>query len=149
MNTILVIDDDQMILDMLKDFEGQGFQVETATRAQEGWDKFIKSSPFLVISDQMLPDAKGIEILQKIKEYDPQTKVLVITGFGEIKDAVKAMELGAMNYLTKPVDLLELKILVNQAREFSSVTKERDLHRKKLAVQVKTRWEPLLLIPRV
>ena len=145
MNTILVIDDYPEIRDLLKEFfEQEGFVIELAARADEGWKKFVETNPVVVILDQMLPDAKGIELLQKMKEYNPQINVIIITAYGKIKDAVRAMELGAMNYLTKPVNLQELKILVRQAMRLSTIIKERDHHRKKLQVRVKGRWTPML-----
>lgn len=145
MNTILVIDDYQEIRDLLKEFfEQEGFVIELAARADEGWKKFVETNPVVVILDQMLPDAKGIELLQKMKEYNPQINVIIITAYGKIKDAVRAMELGAMNYLTKPVNLQELKILVHQAMRLSTIIRERDHHRKKLQVRVKGRWTPML-----
>ncbi len=145
MKTILIIDDFEMERTQLKEFlEKEGLFVETAERADEGWKKFVATHPFLVLLDQILPDGKGIEILKRMKEYDSNVNIMIITAFGNIKDAVKAMELGAINYLIKPVDLQELKILINQAIHLSSLIKERDHHRKKLQVQVKGRWTPLL-----
>ena len=74
-----------------------------------------------VITGQILPDTKGIEILKKIKRHVPETQVIIITGYGEVKDAVNAMELGAVNYLLKPIDLQELKILVQRALKLTSL----------------------------
>ena len=145
MNTILIIDDDEMIRDLLKNFfEEAGFVVELAARADQGWERFLETNPFVVIVDQILPDEHGTELLKRMKKYDPHVHVIIITGYGEIKDAVRAMESGAMHYLTKPISLPELKVYVDQAVHFSRIIKERDHHRKKLQVQVKGRWTPLL-----
>ena len=145
MYSILVIDDDESIRKMLEAFfEGEGLSVTLAANGSEGWRKFLQTSPLVVIVDQLLPDARGIEILGKIKKHIPDTQVIIITGYGEIKDAVKAMELGALNYLVKPIDLQELKILVQQALKFASITKERDHYREQIEVHVRGRVAPIL-----
>jgi two-component system response regulator AtoC len=145
MNTILIITDDEMIQNLLKTyFEEEDFRVEVAQNADEGWKKFLKTNPFVVILDQMLPDAKGRDILKRMKQHNSQTSIIIVTAYGQIKDAVRAMELGAMNYVTKPINLKELQLLVNQALRLSAIISERNLHRKKLQVLVKKQWTPLL-----
>ncbi len=145
MHTILIIDDDESIRKMLEVFfEGEGLSVMLAASGSEGWQKFSRTTPPVVIVDQILPDARGIEILRKIKKHSPETQVIIITGYGEIKDAVKAMELGALNYLLKPIELQELKILVQQALRLTSITKERDRYREQMEVHVRGRVAPIL-----
>ncbi len=145
MYTLLIIDDDESIRTMLETFfEGEGLSVSLAANGAEGWKKFLETDPPIVITDQILPDTRGIEVLGKIKRHNPETQVIIITGYGEVKDAVKAMELGASNYLVKPIDLQELKILVQQALRLTSIKKERDHYREKMEVHVKGRVAPIL-----
>lgn len=145
MYSILIIDDDEAIRKMLKIFfEEEGYVVSLTANGIEGWQKFVQINPPVVITDQVLPDTRGIELLKKIKRHASETQVLIITGYGEVKDAVKAMELGAVNYLLKPIDLQELKILVQRALELTSIKKERNHYREKMEVQVKGRVAPML-----
>lgn len=145
MNSILIIDDDESIRKFLTIFfDDQGYVVDSATNGTEGWQKFIQMNPMIVILDQVLPDVKGIDLLIKMKEYDPDINVIIITGYGEIKDAIQSMERGALNYLLKPVDLNELKVLVKQVERHFTIKRERDFHRRKLQVLVKGKMVPLL-----
>ncbi len=143
--TILVIDDDESVRILLTElFEADGYSVASAANGTEGWEKFKSLNPFLVILDQFLPDMRGIDLLGKLKEFDPETNVIIITGYGEIKDAVRAMEKGALNYLLKPLDITELKILTKQTQQNYTIKKERDFHREKMKVLVKGKITPIL-----
>ncbi len=145
MQTILIIDDDTAIREFLTEiFEQENYTVSTAPNGTEGLRRFIETDPFVVILDQILPDIRGIDLLRKMKEYNPETNVIIITGYGEIKDAVKAMELGALNYLIKPLDATELKILVQQAQQNFKIKRERDFHRQKMTVLTKGRISPIV-----
>jgi DNA-binding NtrC family response regulator len=145
MNTILVITDAAMTRNLLTTyFEEENFAVEVAENAAEGWKKFLKANPFVVILDQILPDAKGTDILKRMKQHSSQTNVIIVTTYDKINDAIRAMELGAMNYVIKPVNVKELQLLVIQALRLSTIMRERDFHRRKLEVLVKGRWTPIL-----
>jgi len=145
MQTILVIDDDESICKFLNAFfEEKGYVVEIARNGEEGLKKFIQSDPFVVLLDQILPDTRGIDLLRKMKEYNPETNVIIITGYGEIRDAVRAMEIGALNYLLKPLDTTELMILVEKAKSNSAIKGELDFHRQKRAVLIKGRITPFI-----
>lgn len=80
------------------------YTIFSAINGEQVWKIFTQNAPLIVILDQRLPDIKGIDLLKKMKEYDPETNVIIITGYGEIKDAVRVMEFGAVNYLLKPLD---------------------------------------------
>ncbi len=144
-NAILVIDDDESIRCFLKElFVKEGYTVYSAANGSEGWNLFTQKNPFVVLLDQILPDIRGIELLIKMKEYDPEANVIIITGYGEIRDAVRAMEAGALTYLLKPLDTTELKVLVKRARENWTIKRERDFHRARLRALVKGKWTPIL-----
>ncbi len=145
MYPILVIDDDESIRNfLLALFEEDNYTVFSAVNGEQAWKLFTQNSPMVVILDQRLPDIKGIDLLRKMKEYDPDANVIIITGYGEIKDAVKAMEFGAVNYLLKPLDAQELRIIVKQIQENLTIKKQRDLYRDKLQVLIRGKLTPLI-----
>jgi two-component system response regulator AtoC len=136
MDTILLIDDDQGIRAMLKDYlETAGFEVILAKRGDEGLRKFIQFNPPIVILDQRLPDVNGIELLKKMKHNEPNAQIIIITGYGEIEKAVKAIQYGALNYLTKPIDLQALKMMINGAQQTTLLKKERTYYRNMMKVK--------------
>ena len=122
---ILVVDNDKIILDsvinflMLKGFQASGAQTlnETVTTLQE-------QSFSLVITDINLPDGDGFELLETIKKEYPQTVVIVITGYGSIESAVRAIKQGAYEYLTKPIADDDLLLVVERSLNQQSLMSE-------------------------
>src|SRR5580704_1893914 len=103
---VLVIDDDELTIDFVRSaLEEQPVLVSGATDAASGLAAIERLRPGLVLLDLILPGANGIELLQKIREHDPETKVLVMTGQYSTESAVKAIQAGADDYLNKPVPL--------------------------------------------
>jgi two-component system response regulator HydG len=100
---ILVIDDDHDIVNLLKRFlTKHGYEVETAQSGAEG-EKLIDSfNPQLVMCDYRLDDMEGSVLLTKIKEKNPDLPVIIITGYSDLRTAVKVVRLGAFDYITKP-----------------------------------------------
>ncbi len=115
---ILVVDDDTAILDLFSSFlEKDGYEVETAVDANGAMD-LVQANPFdAAFLDLHLPDYNGIELLKNIKEVEPSTVGILVTGCGSIETAVEAMSHGAFNYLTKPVKLKEVRFLLEEALE--------------------------------
>src|SRR5260370_9247597 len=109
---ILIIDDEAAIresLETLLDLEG--YTVRSAENGQEGLAR-IAERPFdLVLLDFALPDINGIDLLHEIRERDPQLSVIMITAYGTVENAVKAMQGGAVNFIQKPWD--NEKLLAN------------------------------------
>jgi len=103
--TILIIDDEAAIresLETLLDLEG--YAVRSAENGQEGLAR-IAERPFdLVLLDFAMPDVNGIDLLREIRERDPQLSVIMITAYGTVENAVKAMQAGAVNFIQKPWD---------------------------------------------
>ena len=109
---ILVIDDEVFSREYFqKILEKLGPQVKTASTASEGLKAFQESPYALVILDIRLPDGNGIEILKQIKESNPLTPIIVITAYGTVENAVRAMKLGAFDFLLKPFEGTE-KVLI-------------------------------------
>ncbi len=123
--SILLVDDEANARKGMTQFlQGLDYDVMTATNGKEGLELFKKESPDLVISDIRMPEMDGIELLESIKAEAPSAKVILLTAYGSVEDAVKAMKKGAFYYLTKPVNLEELEFLVRKA--FSSYQLEEE-----------------------
>jgi len=102
---VLIIDDEAEIRESLQTLlEFEGYEVEAAANGTEGLSK-LGDRPFdLVLLDLALPDRNGIELLPEIRTIDPQISVIMITAYGTVEDAVRAMQSGAANFLQKPWD---------------------------------------------
>tara|TARA_Y100000817_G_scaffold175446_1_gene137044 strand:+ start:2551 stop:3243 length:693 start_codon:yes stop_codon:yes gene_type:complete len=108
MSKILVIDDDEKLSGLIKDFlEPYKFQVACFSHPEKALSKLKSIKPELIILDIMLPDMDGFQCLRKIRESH-QTPVIMLTARGEVSDRVVGLELGADDYLPKPFDPREL-----------------------------------------
>jgi len=113
---ILVVDDEQNIRRMLaRVLSSEGYTIKEAANGLEALKKLEEENCSLVLLDLKMPGLNGIETLRKIKEYDPNLPVIMISAYGSIAEAVEAMKLGALDYLIKPFDIEELKIIVKRA----------------------------------
>ncbi|MDD5014091.1 MAG: sigma-54 dependent transcriptional regulator [Atribacterota bacterium] len=116
MRKILVIDDEQNIRKMLtRVLSPEGFAVKEADNGSEALKRLQEENYSLVLLDLKMPGLNGIEILKKIRENDLNLPVIMMSAYGSIPDAVEAMKLGALDYLIKPFDIEELKIIINRA----------------------------------
>ncbi|MBA4055696.1 MAG: sigma-54-dependent Fis family transcriptional regulator, partial [Marivirga sp.] len=93
----------------------QGFKVKVSHKGQEGLHLFSENPVDLVLLDYRLPDMTGMEVLIELKKASPVTQVIIMTSFSDIRTAVKAMQVGAFEYITKPVNPDELLMIVQQA----------------------------------
>jgi len=115
---ILIVDDETLIRWALrKEIEREGYEVLEAGTAKDAMEIFFEELPDLVILDVKLPDDSGMNILKKIKESDAFCDVIIITAFGNVSNAVEAMKLNAIDYITKPFDIEEVKIVIKKALE--------------------------------
>jgi len=120
---ILVVDDDEAVLKGLGDyFSRLGYEVIRAATGKEGLAGFKSQTPDVTILDLRLPDIDGIQILEVMREK--KALVIMLTGYGDIPTAVRAMQLGAENFLTKPVDLPHLVATVERALEKLDLRRE-------------------------
>lgn len=114
--TILIVDDEKNSREGLKQFlEAQDYDVLTATDGQEGLKLYQQEKPDLVLADIRMPNLDGLKLLEKIKSENSQAQIILMTAYGSVEDAVKAMKAGAFYYLTKPVNLDEVQFLVRKA----------------------------------
>jgi DNA-binding NtrC family response regulator len=113
---ILIVDDDPGQRGLLDTFlRGQGFDTIVAESGQQALDTLRRESVNLMISDVRMPGMTGLETLRRARKEHPTLPVLMVTAYTNIRDAVEAMRDGAVNYLSKPIDLEELLAIVRQA----------------------------------
>ena len=125
--SILVIDDDKIILDSLCEFLSlEGFRTSGAETLRSAVAKLQKQNYCLVITDVNLPDGDGFDLLDMIRENYPQTVAIVITGYGTIESAVRAIKQGAYDYLTKPIVDDDLRLVVGRAIRQQSLMSENE-----------------------
>ena len=122
---ILVVDDEKLTLKNLKYIlTKEGYEVKAVDNGMSALN-LLKNEEFdLVITDLKMDMVSGLDILEKCKEWYPDTEVIMITAYGSIDSAIQAMKLGAYHYITKPFRLDELKILVKEALEKVRIKKE-------------------------
>jgi len=116
MNTILVVDDEKDFCTLLSDsLSLEGYRVLTAYNGRRALQMVKKERPDLALLDIKMPGMNGIEVLRGIKRVKKETAVIMLTAFGTLETARRAMKLGAYDYVTKPVDHSLLKSLVKEA----------------------------------
>ena len=125
---ILIVDDEELFLDSLGEaLSNSGYRIFKATRGKDAIERFKKQKPDVVVLDVKLPDIDGMKVLRKIKELDGDsvaTIVIVMTAFSGIKGAVEAIKLGAYDYVAKPFDIEELKIIISRCLESRNMMAE-------------------------
>lgn len=119
MPTLLMIDDEPGIQHAFRRiFEKSDVEVVTAGTGREGIEH-ARSGPDVIVIDLGLPDMSGLDVFKAIREFDQQTPAIFITGHGSTETAIEAVQLGAFDYLFKPLELEEVRSLVNQAMKIS------------------------------
>jgi len=116
--TILIIDDEEHLAEAYAEaLEKTGHDRIVATSGRQGLELLDQHAVHLVLTDLVMKPMDGMEVLRTVKKNSPDTEVIVITGHGSVPNAVQAMREGAYNYLTKPVDLDELRAITREAME--------------------------------
>ncbi len=135
MYSVLIVEDHDRLREQLGEFyEQEGFRVTTATCGEEGIDKLAREKFAIVVSDVKMPGLDGFQLARHVREKYPDTDVILITAFGNIKQAVEAMKLGASDYITKPFQpeairlvsekLIEKRRLLEEVRELRQRVQE-------------------------
>jgi DNA-binding NtrC family response regulator len=118
MSTILIVDDETSLVNSLAfALRAEGYTVESAPTAAEALTAAERCQPALVLLDLRLPDGSGIEVLEKLRAAQPGLPVVMISAHGDARVAVKAVKLGAFDYLTKPFELDDLLLTLRSALE--------------------------------
>ena len=133
-NRLLIIDDESSLVDFLSLlFQGEGYDVATARSVEEARKSLERASFDLVLCDILMPDGNGLDLLREIKSNNgagPQ--VIMMTAYTSTKSAIEAMKLGATDYVSKPFDVEELKIVAQKALERAELADENVYLRREL-----------------
>jgi two-component system response regulator AtoC len=136
--TVLIVDDERTLARSIKHFLAEhDYDAEVASDGETALELLERLRPDLVFLDVALPGVSGMEILKRIKEFDSNISVIIMTAYGSIEQAVEAVKLGAFDYLKKPVDLEELRLLADRARETSRLKEELSYYRQRAAREVR------------
>ncbi|MDY6863135.1 MAG: response regulator [Thermodesulfobacteriota bacterium] len=111
MNTlkVLLVDDEEDFVTTLSErLQLRGIQAQSATDGESALRMIEDSPPQVAVVDVMMPGISGIEVLKRIKDQNPQIPVILLTGHGSTKEGIKGMQLGAFDYLMKPLNIDEL-----------------------------------------
>lgn len=135
---ILVIDDEAAQRDVLTGYlKKKGYTILSASSGKEGIE-FTKSHPVdIILSDFKMPDLNGIEVLEQVKKINPEISFVIVTAYGTVENAVKAMRLGAFDYISKPVDLDELDLMIERIIEHKNLKSENQLLKTQLQEKYK------------
>jgi len=130
MSTVLVVDDKEMLRDSVAvTLQRAGFTVIGAADAQSALANISSRRPDCVVTDLKMPGMTGLELIEKIRHLDDELPIVLMTAFGTIETAVKAMKLGAFDYITKPFEGDELLVAVKRALEHAKLKRENTLLR--------------------
>ena len=125
MNSILIVDDDTTTLEMLSGFlKDEGYLVYSAEKGREAINIVKKDIVDLVLLDFKLGDLNGMEVLHEIKKLNPEIQVVMITAYGEVETAVNAIKEGAYDFLSKPINIDELRIIIDKVLEKRELLRE-------------------------
>jgi two-component system response regulator RegA len=103
--SLLIVEDDRSFLQRLaRAMESRGFTVTTAESVAEGLSQLATASPAFAVVDMRLEDGNGLDVISALKQRRPDARAIILTGYGNIATAVNAVKLGAVDYLSKPVD---------------------------------------------
>jgi two-component system NtrC family response regulator/two-component system response regulator HydG len=130
---VVVIDDEINAAAALETLlKEDGYEVARAHDARTGLQLLEQGDPDIVLTDLRMPGMDGLELLAKIKEIRPETMVILMTAYGTVKTAVKAMKLGAEDYLSKPIDVEELEVVLQKTLERKGLLEEARTLRRRL-----------------
>lgn len=130
--SILIVDDDEVMRETLSDvLKKRGYEIFSVGSGNGALSLMKKSIIDLILLDMRLPDIDGLEVLKKIKEFDTEILVIMMTAYSDVQTAVSSMKSGAYDYINKPFELDELKLLIEKGLETKSLINEvRRLHRQ-------------------
>jgi DNA-binding response OmpR family regulator len=114
-NSILIVDDDADIVAIVSAMlTGRGWQVRTAYDGETALSLVRREKPDVILLDIMMPRMNGLEVLKQVRQIAPESRIIMITAFGDVASYLDAMDLGACEYLNKPFDTAELLALIDK-----------------------------------
>ena len=130
---ILIIDDEATQRDVLKGYlMKKGYTIFSASSGKEGIEMVRKNPVDIILSDYKMPDLSGLDVLEQIKKINPEISFVIVTAYGTVENAVKAMRIGAFDYISKPVDLDELDLMIERIIEHKNLKSENQLLKSQL-----------------
>ena len=130
---ILFVDDDQQILDLVRTYlERYDWAVDTVNNGSAALEKIRQKEYAVVFTDLIMPEISGLDLLKAVKASNPETEVIIVTGYGTIETAIEALKLGGYDYLQKPINLQRLKILIDRIIEKRKLQLENVLIKRRL-----------------
>ena len=125
MKRVLIVDDDRATSAGMADVvEEWGYEAEVADTVKAGWASISKLVPDVAIVDLKLPDGSGLDLLHRVRETYPDVSVVILTGHATVDSAVKALKVGAEDYVTKPVDLPRLQVILKSIEDKQMMKQE-------------------------
>ncbi|MBI5188077.1 MAG: response regulator [Nitrospirae bacterium] len=142
---ILIVEDEKGMRDVLQILlEGEDYTVMATSGGEDGLSCINNDTFDLVITDIKMPRVDGFEILKKVKEVSPDTLVIMITAFGTTESAIEAMKLGAYDYIHKPFEIDEIRLIVKKAIEKKKLREELTMLKKQIKTSEETMSIPEL-----
>jgi len=143
--SILIIDDEDSQRNVLKGYlEKKGYKIYSASSGNEGINFIHNNLIDIVLSDYKMPDKTGLEVLEEVKKINPEISFVILTAYGTIENAVKAMRFGAFDYISKPVDLDELDLTLERIIENKNLRSEIRLLKNQLQEKFKFDSSPIM-----
>ncbi|HUU41449.1 MAG TPA: sigma-54 dependent transcriptional regulator [Desulfatiglandales bacterium] len=143
MARILVVDDDPVILEVITDIlKANGYEVVAAPNGESGVKELLSNHYDLVLTDLVMPDVDGMEILNHTVNKSLKTLCIILTGYGTIKSSVDAIKKGAFDYIPKPITSSELLVVIEKALKFKNLEEEN--FRLKKELRQKYRYNSLI-----
>ena len=125
---ILLVEDEASVREAFElRLTAQGYVVQTAGSGEDALARLRSFEPDILVLDLVMPNLSGLDVLAQVKQATPNLPVIVLTARGTIKDAVEAMRLGAFDYISKPVDLDELDLMIERIIEHKNLKSENQL----------------------
>ncbi len=122
---LLIVDDDgEFRKSVVQRFSRRGHNIQDAGTGEEALAKADRRQFDVAVIDMMMPGMSGMELLERLRAQNPESEVIMLTGQGSVESAVRAMKLGAFDYLTKPFPLTDLESLIEKAHERRLLRKE-------------------------
>ena len=135
---ILVIDDEAAQRDVLTGYlKKKGYKIFSASSGKEGIELVGRNPVDIILSDFKMPGLSGIDVLEQVKKINPEISFVIVTAYGTVENAVKAMRLGAFDYISKPVDLDELDLMIGRIIEYKNLKSENQLLKTQLQEKYK------------
>ncbi len=136
--SILIVDDEDAQRSILKGYlEKKGYKIYSASSGIEGINAVQNNLIDIVLSDFKMPDKTGLEVLEAVKKINPEISFVILTAYGTVENAVKAMRLGAFDYISKPVDLDELDLMIERIIEHKNLKSEIQILKNQLKEKFK------------